>query len=70
MMQGYTSALNSSNGTEGLNPQFVNVDHELETPSGEEGPVPAYALPDVPFNATLPQADEDPNVAGIALKYL
>jgi hypothetical protein len=43
------------NGTEGLNPQFVDVDHEMETPSGEEGPVPSYALP---------QADIDPNVTG------
>jgi hypothetical protein len=52
-----TSTLNSVNGTEGLNPQFVNVDHELETPSGQEGPIPSYALP---------QADKDPNVTGIS----
>ena len=58
--------MSSVNGTEGLNPQFINVDHDLETPSGEEGPVPSYALPDTAFNATsFPlQADEDPNVAG------
>ncbi|KAJ9576011.1 hypothetical protein L9F63_007111, partial [Diploptera punctata] len=60
----------SGNDTEGLNPLFVNVDHDLETPSGEEGPVPVYALPDSSFNATsfsLPQADEDPAVADSAV---
>jgi hypothetical protein len=56
VMQADTSTLNSVNRTEGLNPQFVDVDHELETPSGQEGPIPSYALP---------QADQDPNVTGI-----
>ena len=46
------------NETDGLNPQFVNVDHELEVPQGQEGPIPSYALP---------QADKDPNVTGIAM---
>lgn len=55
MIQADSITLNSMNGTEGLNPQFVDVDHEMETPSGEEGPVPSYALP---------QADIDPNVTG------
>jgi hypothetical protein len=57
LIQADTSAFNSVNGTEGLNPQFVDVDHELETPSGQEGPIPSYALP---------QADKDPNVTGIS----
>jgi len=57
VMQADTSTLNSVNKTEGLNPQFVDVDHELETPSGEEGPAPSYVLP---------QGDEDPNVTGIS----
>ncbi|GLH07010.1 Murinoglobulin-1 [Gryllus bimaculatus] len=30
---------------EHLNQQFVNVDDDLETPTGNEGPDPAYALP-------------------------
>ncbi|PSN55938.1 Pregnancy zone protein [Blattella germanica] len=81
MMQADTSTMNSVNETEGLNPQFVNVDHELETPSGEEGPVPTYVLPpaDVGFNVTsnpesnktsdsLPQADKDPNEEGTVYK--
>ncbi|PNF16410.1 Murinoglobulin-1 [Cryptotermes secundus] len=58
VIQADSSTLNSMNGTEGLNAQFVDVDHEMETPSGEEGPVPSYALP---------QADVDPNVTGAAI---
>lgn len=57
MIQADTNTFNSVNGTDGLNPQFVNVDHELETPLGQEGPIPSYALP---------QADKDPNITGIA----
>jgi hypothetical protein len=52
------NTFSSVNGTDGLNPQFVNVDYELETPDGEEGPIPSYALP---------QADKDPNITGTAM---
>lgn len=27
---------------EGFSPAFINVDHELETPNGLEGPVPVF----------------------------
>lgn len=56
LIQADANTFQSVNGTEGLNPQFVDVDHELETPAGQEGPVPSYALP---------QADKDPNMTGI-----
>jgi hypothetical protein len=57
VIQGDTNKFNTVNETDGLNPQFVNVDHELEIPQGQEGPIPSYALP---------QADKDPNITGIA----
>jgi len=57
IIQADTNTFNTVNETDGLNPQFVNVDHELEVPQGQEGPVPSYALP---------QADKDPNITGIA----
>jgi hypothetical protein len=57
LIQADTNTFKSVNGTEGLNPQFVDVDHELETPAGQEGPIPSYALP---------QADKDPNMTGIS----
>ncbi|XP_049788379.1 murinoglobulin-1-like isoform X1 [Schistocerca cancellata] len=33
------------NELKGLNPQFVNVEHELDFPTGNEGPQPVYTLP-------------------------
>ena len=57
LTQSDTNTFNAVNETDGLNPQFVNVDHELEVPQGQEGPIPSYALP---------QADKDPNITGIA----
>lgn len=57
VIQADTNMFSSVNETDGLNPQFVNVDHELEMPQGQEGPIPSYALP---------QADKDPNITGIA----
>ncbi|XP_069700318.1 alpha-1-inhibitor 3-like isoform X2 [Periplaneta americana] len=57
-----TSTVSPVNGTEGLNPQFVNVDHELETPSGQEGPIPSYVLPQAVADATMscPICEETP----------
>jgi hypothetical protein len=57
IIQADTNTFNVVNETDGLNPQFVNVDHELEMPQGQEGPIPSYALP---------QADKDPNITGTA----
>ncbi|XP_067001260.2 alpha-2-macroglobulin-like protein 1 [Anabrus simplex] len=37
--------INTTDTLDHLNPLFVNVDHDLETPSGNEGPEPVYALP-------------------------
>ncbi|KAJ8679263.1 hypothetical protein QAD02_015050 [Eretmocerus hayati] len=55
---------------EGFSPAFVNVDHDLETPNGIEGPVPVYVeapltstpsissqIPDLIFNNTLTTQD-------------
>ena len=38
-----------------LNSSFTNVDHELETPKGQEGPTPVIRLPD---GSTLPEQEE------------
>ncbi|CAG2055235.1 unnamed protein product [Timema podura] len=56
IMQSDTNDLNttSESNSTGLNPQFVNVDHELETPSGQEGPEPVYVQP---------QGDNPQNIA-------
>nr|CAD7447751.1 unnamed protein product [Timema bartmani] len=56
IMQADTNDLNttSESNSTGLNPQFVNVDHELETPSGQEGPEPVYVQP---------QGDNPQNIA-------
>lgn len=57
LTQSDTNTFNAVNETDGPNPQFVNVDHELEVPQGQEGPIPSYALP---------QADKDPNITDAA----
>nr|CAD7395574.1 unnamed protein product [Timema cristinae] len=56
IMQADTNDLNttSESNSTGLNSQFVNVDHELETPSGQEGPEPVYVQP---------QGDNPQNIA-------
>ncbi|XP_063220876.1 murinoglobulin-1-like [Bacillus rossius redtenbacheri] len=48
MIQADSGQQPTSNGnstTTGLNPQFVDVDHELSTPEGQEGPQPVYVRP-------------------------
>lgn len=39
------SLAGSPPGMNNLNPDFMNVDHELEVPDGEGGPSPVYVLP-------------------------
>lgn len=38
---------------EGLNPQFVDVDHDLDLPTGNEGPDPVFVMPPGGENLTL-----------------
>ncbi|XP_058808317.1 pregnancy zone protein-like isoform X2 [Phymastichus coffea] len=40
---------------EGFSPAFVNVDHELETPNGVEGPVPVFVEAPLSTTASAPR---------------
>lgn len=39
---------------EGFSPAFINVDHELETPNGIEGPIPVYV--EAPVSTTTKES--------------
>ncbi|KAG8221830.1 hypothetical protein J437_LFUL003464 [Ladona fulva] len=52
--------VNSSSIPVGLNPAFVNVDHDLEFPDGIEGPSPVYTSPQADSSRHHQERDECP----------
>ncbi|XP_046398811.1 alpha-2-macroglobulin-like protein 1 isoform X2 [Ischnura elegans] len=53
--------VNNSDIPEGLNPSFVNVDHDLEFPDGIEGPSPIYTSPQADSSRHHEDRDDCPH---------